>query len=46
MRGLGGEYLLSAAYIVNAQEQGLKLLREEPFETEDSYYRIFVYEVE
>lgn len=42
---LGGKYLFSAAYIQNAREQGLNLLREEPFETEDSYYRIFVYEV-
>lgn len=43
---LGGDYLFSAAYIANAAEQGLTLLREEPFETEDSYYRIFVYQVE
>lgn len=43
---LGGDYLFSAAYIANADEQGLKLLREAPFETQDSYYRIFVYEVE
>ena len=42
---LGGDYLLSAAYIKNAEEQGLALLREEPFETEDSYYRIFVYQI-
>lgn len=45
LRELGGDYLFSAAYIANAGEQGLTLLREEPFETEDSYYRIFVYEV-
>ncbi len=43
---LGGSYLFSAAYILNAEEQGLSLLREEPFETMDSYYRIFVYAVE
>lgn len=40
---LGGEYLLSAAYIDKAEETGLKLLREEPFETEDSYYKIYLY---
>lgn len=40
---LGGDYILSAAYIANASEQGLRLLREEPFETQDSYYRIFLY---
>lgn len=45
MRRLGGRYLLSAAYIANAEEIGLKLLREAPFETACSYYRIFVYEV-
>lgn len=45
LKELGGEYILSAAYIVNASEQGLVLLREEPFETEDSYYRIFLYAV-
>ncbi len=45
LRELGGDYLLSAAYIANSGELGLTLLREEPFETEDSYYRIFVYEV-
>ena len=42
---LGGRYLLSAAYIQNAEEQGLRLMREEPFETQESYYRIFVYEI-
>ncbi len=42
---LGGDYLLSAAYIANAEETGLTLLRETPFETADSYYRIFLYEV-
>lgn len=43
LRELGGKYLFSAAYIANAGEQGLVLLREEPFETADSYYRIYVY---
>lgn len=42
---LGGRYLLSAAYIQNSEEQGLLLLNETPFETADSYYRIFIYEV-
>lgn len=45
LRDLGGRYLLSAAYIMNAEEQGLYLMREDPFEVTDSYYRIFVYEV-
>lgn len=45
LAALGGDYLLSAAYIADAQDRGLVPLREEPFETTDSYYRIFVYEV-
>jgi hypothetical protein len=45
LRQLGGNYLFSAAYIANSEELGLTLLREEPFETEESYYRIFLYEV-
>lgn len=43
---MGGKYVLSAAYIQNAQEAGLLLLREEPFETEESYYRIFLYGID
>ena len=45
LKELGGDYLLSAAYIANGAEQGLKLLWEAPFETADSYYGIYVYEV-
>lgn len=43
LKELGGRYIISAAYIINAEEQGLTLLREEPFETQESYYRIFLY---
>lgn len=46
LKDMGGRYILSAAYIVNAQNTGLTLVREEPFETRDSYYRIFLYEME
>ena len=45
LRELGGDYLLSAAYIANATEQGLIPMNETPLETEDSYYRIYIYEV-
>jgi len=45
LKELGGDYLLSAAYIANAEEKGLILVNEEPLETEDSYYRIYIYEV-
>lgn len=40
---MGGRYVFSAAYIDGAEDTGLKLLREEPFETEDSYYKIYIY---
>ncbi len=43
LKDLGCEYVFSAAYISNAQQIGFTLLREEAFETADSYYRIFVY---
>ncbi len=46
LRGMGCNYLFSAAYIANGEELGLKLLREEPFQTEESYYHIYLYEVE
>jgi hypothetical protein len=42
---LGGHYLLSAAYIENAEATGLRLLRAEPFATADSYVEIYLYEV-
>lgn len=42
-KSMGGEYIISAAYIADAERCGLKLLREEPFETEDSYYRVYLY---
>ena len=45
LKELGGDYLLSAAYIANAEEQGLTLVNETPLETEDSYYQIYIYEV-
>ena len=45
LREMGCCYLLSAAYIQNADSQGLVLMRETPFETEESYYHIYVYEV-
>lgn len=45
LRDMGCSYLLSAAYIQNAAEQGLKLMNDIPFETEDSYYCIYVYEL-
>lgn len=45
LKEMGCDYLFSAAYIMDGEAQGLRLMREEPFETSDSYYRIYVYEI-
>lgn len=45
LRENGCDYLLSAAYIQNADREGLVLMNETPFEAEDSYYQIYVYQV-
>ncbi len=42
--GLGGRYLLAAGAIQDSEKRGLRLMREEPFETPESYYRIYLYE--
>lgn len=46
LKGLGCDYILSAAYIFNAEENALTLLNEEALETADSYYKLFVYKVD
>ncbi len=45
LRQLGGQYLLSAAYIDHSEDTGLELVTPDAFETEDSYYRIYLYRV-
>lgn len=45
LKELGCDYIFSATWILNADELGLELLREAPFETENSWYNIYVYEV-
>lgn len=37
------KYLFSAVRIPNAEELGMTLLRDEPFETPDSYYAVYLY---
>ena len=43
LQDMGCDWILSAAYIGNAESQGLVLMNEAPFETKDSYYGIYVY---
>lgn len=45
LKELGCDYILSAAYIDNSETTGLELVRPEAFETENSYYRIYLYRV-
>ncbi|MBO4808149.1 MAG: hypothetical protein J5537_03840 [Lachnospiraceae bacterium] len=45
LKALGGKYLFSAAYIDGAEDEGLTLLTEEPIETDTSYYKLYIYEV-
>lgn len=45
LQQLDCEYLFSAAYIMNAQDLGLTLLQKQPFETEGSWYHIYVYKI-
>ena len=46
MKELNCQYVFSAAYLMDAEKKGLSLLREAPFETENSWYHIYVYEVD
>lgn len=45
LKEMGGEYIISAVYLNHWEEGRLKLLNEEPIQTEDSWYRLWVYEV-
>ncbi len=43
---MGGRYIFSALPIDNAEDMNLILMRDEPFETETSYYSIWLYKVQ
>lgn len=45
MKTLHIRYILAAGRISNAEEMGLTLVREEPFESDSSYFAIWLYEV-
>lgn len=46
MKSLNIRYIFSAGEIRNAELLGLRLVREEPFESDSSYYRIWLYEIQ
>ncbi|MCD8132138.1 MAG: DUF6044 family protein [Lachnospiraceae bacterium] len=39
----GCDFIISAAYVVNAEEENMELLA--TFETEESYYRLYLYQI-
>lgn len=45
LKDLDCQYIFSAAYLMNAEEKGLSLIQEAPFETENSWYHIYVYAI-
>lgn len=45
MYEMGARYLFSAMPIDNAEEIGLKLMRETPFSTPESYFEVWLYEI-
>lgn len=45
MYEMGARYLFSAMPIDNAEEIGLKLMRETPFSTTESYFEVWLYEI-
>ena len=45
LQEMGCDYIFSALYIVNAEEIGLEWMDDITFDTEDSYYQIFIYKV-
>ncbi len=45
LKALGCDYILSAAYIVNAADLHLQLLSQEPCQTPESYYAIYIYKI-
>lgn len=45
-KDMGAEYLFSALPIKDADEIGLKLLREEPFVTDTSYIEVYLYQIQ
>ena len=44
LRDMGCHYMISASYIFDAEDMGMTLLNEDPILTEDSWYRLWVYE--
>lgn len=46
LKELGCDYIFAATWILNADELGLTLLRPEPFQTDGSWYNIYVYHID
>ena len=46
LKKMGCDYIISALYLVASEENGLKLLNEQRIESEDSWFGLWVYEIE
>ncbi len=46
LKEMGCEYIISALYLINPEENGLKLLNTERIESADSWFGLWVYEIE
>lgn len=44
LRKMGCNYIISASYILDCEKYGMNLLNEEPIQTEESWYRLWVYQ--
>ncbi len=45
LKEMGCKYLISASYLIHPEQAGVTLLREQPYENENSWYRLYLYEV-
>ena len=46
LKEMGCDYIISALYLIDSEENGLKLLNEQRIESEDSWFGLWVYEIE
>ena len=46
LKNMGCNYIISASYLIDSEVFGLHLLNEEPIVSDQSWYRLWVYEIE
>lgn len=45
LKKMGAKYIFAGMQIANAKELGLELMREQPFSTESSYFKVWLYKI-